>query len=459
MEKEGAQNTGQVRSNSNVSGLNTVIRVSRVLHAGYIFECGKTRLLFDPLFENPFSQNCFAFPSVQFDQAEIKKQKFDAVVISHYHDDHCSFESLNLLDRSTPIYLFCVHEEMFSLLRELGFSHVHSLELNQAVEIGEFQITPRPALDVDVDSIVEVSAKGLRILNVVDSWIDPHTLKRLSEQSWDLVLWPFQTMREIEVIAPSCAEPASGKIPEEWIEQLQSLKPRYLVPSSCQFRFEDWSWLNKAFFPISYLGFSQQMKSILPTTRVVRMDPGTVFELDNEDLSLRSRLPWVLPTGKQDEDYAYQSDIEIPLTSDIAKRLGALSDDETAAVLKYCETGIREAYEALSASAEPFFSSCRRWQLNVYDQQGKRLSFYYLLENHAMNHREDREPAEWTTEIPLIKLYGALFCGESLSSLYLRIENVDKNADIVEDPLLRCLFSNSLGSYQKAQLKRICRVE
>ena len=101
------------------------IKISRILHAGYIFEHElnheSDRIAFDPIFENPFSQNCHAFPPVKFDYAEIRKQKFAAVFISHYHDDHCSFDSLDLLDRNTPIYIYCVFDEMFSMLKELGF--------------------------------------------------------------------------------------------------------------------------------------------------------------------------------------------------------------------------------------------------------------------------------------------------------------------------------------------------
>lgn len=440
-----------------------MVRVSRILHAGYIFECGQTRILFDPIFENPFSQNCYAFPPVQFDLPALKTQKFDAVVISHYHDDHCSFESLNLLDRKTPIYLFCLHEEMFSLLRELGFLQVHSLELNRTIEIGDFRITPRPALDREVDSLYEIVADDLSILNVVDSWIDPIICKQLCEKSWDLVLWPFQTMREIEALAPSRAEPASGQIPEEWIPQLQGLRPRYLVPSSCQFAFESWSWLNEAFFPISYQGFTEQMKQIIPGTQVVRMNPGVVFDLDQETFRFASPLSWILPQGEQNVDYQYQKQTVVPSTAEIAKRLKALSADEAAAVLKYCQMEIMNIYADLPESEEPFFGKTRRWRLNVYDHQGRKICFNYVLANGTMKQSEDGESAEWMTEIPMCKLYGALFCGESLSSLYLRVENVDNNtdksADIVEDPLLRCLFSNSLGSYQKAQLKRICRVE
>ena len=91
----------------------TEVKIARVLHAGYLFSVGNTRILFDPIFENPFSRNCHAFPNVEFDHQQIKNLKVDAVFISHFHDDHCSFESLNLLDRSIPIFMFCIFDEMF----------------------------------------------------------------------------------------------------------------------------------------------------------------------------------------------------------------------------------------------------------------------------------------------------------------------------------------------------------
>jgi hypothetical protein len=70
----------------------------------------------------------------------------------------------------------------------------------------------------------------------------------------------------------------------------------------------------------------------------------------------------------------------------------------------------------------------------------------------------------WTTEIPAAKLYAALASGESLTSMYMRIndtvfdaetERALADADVVDDPLIRCLFSSTFGAYQAAQLKRL----
>ena len=87
--------------------------------------------------------------------------------------------------------------------------------------------------------------------------------------------------------------------------------------------------------------------------------------------------------------------------------------------------------------------------------------FFYKIDNRHINliERLD-EPATWTTEVPLTKLYAALEDGESLTSMYVRInDNVTnsqiESADVMEDPLIRCLFTGAFGSYQKAQLKRL----
>src|SRR6185312_10914948 len=292
------------------------LKISRILHAGYIFECDQTQIAFDPIFENPFSHNCHAFPNVQFDHKQIRNLKLAAVFISHFHDDHCSLESLDFLDRKTPIYLYCVYEELFSLIKEMGFTQVHSLQIDRPIYIGAFEIIPRKALDADVDSIFHIKAAGLNILNVVDSWIDPSTLERLAESApWDMVLWPFQTMREIEVLAPSRATKAPSELPPEWIAQLKILNPKYVVPSSCQFVQESWSWYNHALFPISYRQFQQEVESALPNSRVVRLNPSVSVALDKNSLKEISPLVWVQPVGNQNVDYEYKENLQPPTTA------------------------------------------------------------------------------------------------------------------------------------------------
>lgn len=442
------------------------LKISRILHAGYVFECENTKIAFDTIFENPFSRNCHAFPNVEFDEDQIRKLRFDAVFISHFHDDHCSFESLNLLDRQTPLYVFCVFEELFSLIKELGFTEVYSLDLNLPVQVGPFRITPRRALDADVDSIFHIQAQGLNILNVVDSWIDPETLNKLTLTSpWDLVLWPFQTMRELEVIAPSRSSPAEKNLPNEWEGQLKALNPRYLVPSSCQFSMESWSWYNQAFFPISYADFQKQAQNILPQTKIVRMNPSCSFTLDQKNLTTTDSLPWIKPVGDQNVDYSYNPNLLPPKTGDVAKNFEALSEDQLQIVLQYCQSGMSQRFQMLEASSEFYFSKDRFWKLAVYDHQGKAKDFFYRIsEGQIVPLEQPPQLISWLTEVPVAKLYAALEFGEALTSMYLRVndtvfdaetEEQIRSVEIVEDPLIRTLFSDVFGAYQLAQLKMI----
>lgn len=442
------------------------LTISRILHAGYVFECEGTLIAFDPIFENPFSRNCHAFPDVRFDHAQIRSLAFDAVFISHFHDDHCSLESLDFLDRRTPIYIYCLFDELFAMVRELGFLNVQPLRIDAPVSVGPFEVIPREALDADVDSMFQIRAAGLNVLNVVDSWMDPDTLDKLAQYApWDVVLWPFQTMREIDVLSPSRATPAPAQLPDDWIDQLKVLKPRYVVPSSCQFLQEAWSWYNHAFFPITYRQFQRDVEAALPDTRVVRLNPSVSVTLDATSLQASPPLAWVLPVGEQDVDYDYDATLPAPHTADIARRFPALTTEQAERVIDFCRIGLLAKYREMELPEESYFEKPRLWRLTVYNHDGAASHFHYRLQGDRIDLLDGAEgPLSWTTEIPASKVYAALELGESLTSMYIRIndavfdtetEHDIESADIVDDPLIRCLFNDVFGAYQAAQLTRL----
>lgn len=449
--------------------MSPVLTVSRILHAGYVFECEGVRIAFDTIFENPFSRNCHAFPDLRFDRNAIRDQRFDAVFISHFHDDHCSLESLDLLARDTPIHIYCIFDELFEMVRRLGFTDVRPLRLNQAINVGPFAVTPREAMDADVDSMFQVRAAGMNVLNVVDSWIDDATLAQLVDEGpWDMVLWPFQTMRELEVLAPTRAAAAPPALPQEWLDQLQALAPKYVVPSSCQFVQEPWSWYNRAFFPITYAQFTREVGAALPGAQIVRLNPGVSVRLDDAGLHAAAPLSWIEPVGEQDVDYVYEGNAAPPPTSEIARLLardGArLNEEQTQRVLDYCGAGLAQKYGDVPAACA-YFDQPRIWQLTLFDHAGDATHWRYRLDGDtATIVAPDAGPLGWTTEVPMAKLYAALELGESLTSMYVRInattfdaatEQDLLDADVVDDPLVRCLFSDTFGAYQAAQLRRL----
>ena len=448
------------------------LKISRILHAGYIFEHQKSTIAFDPIFENPFSRNCYAFPSVKFDLKKINDLKFDAVFISHFHDDHCSLESLNLLDRKTPIYLYCLFEEMAALIRQLGFEQVHSLRLDETIYIDSIKVTAIKALDFEVDSMFHIQAAGLNVLNVVDSLIDPQIIHDLSLTApWDLVMWPFQTMLETDVLSPSRAQVLVDKIPSEWISQLALLKPKYLVASACQFQQESWSWYNHALFPISYREFKTSIEEALPSIEVCRLNPGVSIFLEKNSLNTQPTispappLEWVHPIGEQNVDYDYRPHQKPPSTLELSRNFLALSRLQLQKVFAYCRVGLLERYQSLDRANDSFFWKKQIWQLSIFDHLGQPTIFQYQIEGTKIQLiTEVSSSVSWTTEIPLAKFWAALFDGESLTSLYIRINDqvfspeIEKElefVDLLNDPLIRCLYTDQFGTYQKAQLVKI----
>ena len=68
------------------------------------------------------------------------------------------------------------------------------------------------------------------------------------------------------------------------------------------------------------------------------------------------------------------------------------------------------------------------------------------------------------TEVPTVKLFAALERGETLTSMYVRVNDTAvsreaeadlKEMDVLEDPLIRTLFTGLFGAYQREQLRRI----
>lgn len=437
------------------------VKISRVLHAGYLIEYKNKKVLFDPIFENPFSVNCYAYPPIEFDIPALQKESFDAVIISHYHDDHFSVTSLNFIPRETPIYLFSFFSEHFAILREMGFREIYEIQWSKPFSIGELEIIPLRALDEDVDSIYHIKAENLNILNLVDSWIAPSTLDYLQTVAvWDLILWPFQTMREVEVIAPSATETSEDlTLPAEWLEQLSFLRPRILVPSSCQFRFEDWSFYNDLFFPISYASFTKEISALLPQTTIKKLNPGQSIRLSESEFESCANLDWVKSSDSPDRDYTYLQSTTIPRLSEIAKKFPSLNTTQKEQTSQFIENDLPQRWSHLNEDHTLFFSEPRYWQLSIYSGTGEERKYFFQLTSSSRAltlTQSDWSQSHWKTEISEYKLHRALFEGETLTSIYIRVSPA-ANYSPLEDPLLRVLYEGQVAAYQKAQFAKITK--
>ena len=187
--------------------------------------------------------------------------------------------------------------------------------------------------------------------------------------------------------------------------------------------------------------------------------------LDAHGVSSAEPLRWVIPVGPQDVDFDYRPDAPPPATADIARRFAPLSDADAALVRDFCQDGLLERYRDMELSEDSYFQSPRLWRLSLYGHDGAATVLHYRTHGDLIDLVPDTgEAPGWTTEVPLAKCHAALALGESLTSMYMRINDGPfdaatraglEEADIVDDPLIRCLFNDAIGAYQAAQLKRL----
>jgi hypothetical protein len=208
-------------------------------------------------------------------------------------------------------------------------------------------------------------------------------------------------------------------------------------------------------FPVTYRQFEQALGEWLPAARVVRLNPSVAVELSVAALLPAAPLPWVIPVGEQDLDFAYDPEIVPPPTSEIAQHFAPLTAEQGAQVLEFCRSGLLARYQAMELPEDSYFATPCVWQLSVYDHDGSVQQFRYQIHGDSIALTDDAEAPTWTTEIPKAKLYAGLALGESLTSMYIRIDGAPADADIVDDPLIRTLFDDAFAAYQAAQLKRI----
>jgi hypothetical protein len=217
---------------------------------------------------------------------------------------------------------------------------------------------------------------------------------------------------------------------------------------------------------VTYALFQREVERALPYARVVRFDPSVSMVLDHASLTPATPLAWVHPVGEQEVDYDYQPQLPAPGTAEVAAHFPALTEAQRATVLTYCRQGLLDKYRAMELPPDSYFAQSRIWRLSLFDHAGASTVFHYRIEGDTIAPMEAGEGAllSWSTEIPAAKLYAGLMHGESLSSMYMRINDMRfdaatesdlEDADLVDDPLIRCLFNDAFGAYQAAQLRRL----
>jgi L-ascorbate metabolism protein UlaG (beta-lactamase superfamily) len=116
------------------------VKITYVGHATLLLEIGGVRILTDPNFEPKLGRLLprVSPPGIALDQIP----KLDALLLTHAHADHLSFESLNQLPRDIPLYAPPVIAQW---LRRLGYEHATAIAPGETAEIGAVTLHAAPA--------------------------------------------------------------------------------------------------------------------------------------------------------------------------------------------------------------------------------------------------------------------------------------------------------------------------
>src|SRR5262245_58020886 len=111
------------------------MRVTYIGHATLLIEIGKQRLLTDPNFDNTLGRFLPRVSRPGIALADLPA--LDAILLTHAHADHLSFQSLALLPRDVPVF---APPAVAAWLIRLGYSQTRPLPADSQVAIGDLVV-------------------------------------------------------------------------------------------------------------------------------------------------------------------------------------------------------------------------------------------------------------------------------------------------------------------------------
>jgi L-ascorbate metabolism protein UlaG (beta-lactamase superfamily) len=116
------------------------VKITYIGHATMLLELGGRRLLTDPNFEGALGKFLprVSAPGVPLDRLPA----IDAILLTHAHADHLSFQSLDQLPTSVPLF---APPPIAAWLRRRGYKHAEGLAPGEAARVGEVLVSAAAA--------------------------------------------------------------------------------------------------------------------------------------------------------------------------------------------------------------------------------------------------------------------------------------------------------------------------
>jgi len=107
-----------------------MLRVTYIGHATLLIELGKRRILTDPNFDPALGKFLRRVSSPGIPLADLPK--LDAILLTHAHADHLSFDSLDALPSDIPLF---APPAIAKWLSKQGYSHAVAVAPGEAAEL------------------------------------------------------------------------------------------------------------------------------------------------------------------------------------------------------------------------------------------------------------------------------------------------------------------------------------
>lgn len=424
-------------------------------HAFHVIETKKACIAFDPVFFDLSTTGLDVFPKAKIQKKNILEKKFDAIFISHSHEDHFCLRSLRLFDQSIPIYFFgnVRHEKRF--LEILGFQTVRLLKINRTETIGDVRITPIRNLLEASECGLQIEAPGFRMINLVDCLISEQELNRLHRRGpFDLVVFPFQEHNQGYLNGGDYGASVPLSHYKQRIELAARFRTRYMIPGSCQIEYKDQRWRNLKAFPITRSQFRMDVESLNKKTKVIDLLPGDSIEFKGGTMSrVENDRPFAKLAGARSVDYVYEP---AKMPDSVFIDAGRCNEAGLAKAVRKFRREFPLVFSAACRQAEfrPLFKERARFTIEIVRGIKKKSIFIrYQLEDRKVRTAES-EDSHFLIQIPWSDFHQAVAYGKPVVALgdgmrvFGQYQNLKTGIQIsmthANNPLLSYFFSTAV---------------
>jgi len=146
-----------------------MIQLEYLSHSSFLLTCGNTRIVLDPWLEgSAYFNQWFLWPVYPGNLPT----HFDAILISHGHEDHLHNQSLKKLAKSAHVFFpFQWRKGIKPYLNHLGFNEITEAVSFRTYELNDVKIT---YLAYSLESVVVIEYQGCVVVNINDALNSNH---------------------------------------------------------------------------------------------------------------------------------------------------------------------------------------------------------------------------------------------------------------------------------------------